>query len=266
VEDRKSKTLMICGDSWFSTDQRYQGLSFGERLSARHDIAVVNLARGGCSNLAVALQIDRAIQCQPDFIIAGCTTWDRIDLPLAETGTALTDFLSWIDWNQRGQDQCRFVKHHGLDIIKYSHAVYEQSRELGQAHRETTISESINNLIWNGRYDLDSVTVAALKSYVTCLYDSGIKQQIDCWVMSDAARRLQSSGIPFLFYVEPLFNHDYFDDITWLDSNYLVTYNDFTYNHYDNSFPAVFHLSPADAEHFSMCWESRLIKEGFLHG
>lgn len=266
MQDSEQKTLIICGDSWFSTDIRYKGCSFGERLSARHNLAVENFARGGCSNFAVALQIDRAIQMRPDFIIAGCTTWDRVDLPIMESSNSLKEFLSWLDFDEHAPDQCRFLKQNGLLNIKYSHAANEESAQYSQPALETVVSESINNLIWNGRYDLDPGILAALKSYIKYLYDSGIKQQIDCWIMSDAARRLQASGIPFLLYVEPLFNRDYFDDITWLDSRYLVTYNDFSYNQYDNSFPAVFHLSPADAENFSRCWQARLMKEGFLHG
>lgn len=266
MEDLNQKNLVICGDSWFSTDQRYKGCSFGERLSERHSIMVENLARGGCSNFAVALQINRAIEMKPDFVIAGCTTWDRIEVPIPESTTGFTEFLGWLDFANRATDQCRFAKQHGLLNIKYSHAVNEQSCQYSQPALETTLSESINNLIWNDRYGLDHEILSALKSYIRCLYDSGIKQQIDCWVMSDAARRLQQSEIPFLFYIEPLFNGDYVDDITWLDSRYLVTYNDFTYNNFDNTFPAVFHLSPRDAEQFSLCWQNRLIKEGFLYG
>ena len=258
-----NKNFVICGDSWFTTDLNHPGCSFGEIIADRYSLELISLARGGCSNFAINLQVNCAITLKPDFIIVGCTSWDRIDLPNIPLKTSDRSFMNWFKWPQWSQNTPGYQQPQGLLNIKYSHSSTEISSQYSQPSLETVISESINNLIWKNRYNQDSQVLEALKQYVLHIYDSGVKQQTDCWCMSDAARRLQASGIPFLMYIEPLFNHDFFDDITWLDPRYLVKYSDFSYNHYRTS-NTNFHLSPKDSLDFAGHWEQRLIKEGMI--
>lgn len=262
---QRKKNFVVCGDSWFSTDSDYAGCSFGEVIAEKYDLELISLARGGCSNFAIGLQVNRAIELRPDFVIVGCTTWDRIEIPNTVPDTTDRSFMNWFDWPRRAESTGQYQQSQGLLNIRYSHAANELSSVYSQPALETVISESINNLIWENRYALDDDVIEALKQYILHIYDSNIKQQIDCWCMSDAARRLLASGIPFLFYVEPLFNHDFIDDITWLDPKYLVKYSDFSYNKYQHG-PAVFHLSPEDARDFAGHWEQRLIREGLISG
>jgi len=260
-----NRNFVVCGDSWFSTDSDYAGCSFGEVIAQRHDLELISLARGGCSNFAIALQVNRAIELRPDFVIVGCTTWDRIEVPNIASDITDRSFMNWFDWPRRAEAQGKYQQSQGLLNIRYSDAISEMSSQYSRPELETVISESINNLIWENRYGLGPDILEALKQYILHIYDSNTKQQIDCWCMSDAARRLERSGIPFLMYVEPLFNHDFIDDITWLDPRRLVMYSDFSYNKYQHG-DAVFHLSPSDAQDFAGHWEQRLIREGLLSG
>ena len=61
------------------------------------------------------------------------------------------------------------------------------------------------------------------------LYDAKFKQQVDCWVISNACHALAQSGIPFLVFTSPLFDHEFEQDIAWLDSKHRVTKSDFDY-------------------------------------
>lgn len=259
------KTLTICGDSWFSTDRNYPGQSFGEILSKKHNLHLESLARSGCSNFTIALQVDKAIELKSDFIIVGCTDWARIELPLVQQYGLLKNFLNWSKWPTKSQEIALYNKDKGLLNIKYSDCIHEISAQYSRPDDETIISESINNLVWSNRHDLDTTILQALEQYILHIYDSGVKQQTDCWIISDAARRLVESGIPFLIYIEPLFNHDFIQNIEWLDKKYQVMYNDFSYYTYAIG-PARFHLSHNDSIKFAQHWEKRLIKEEFLHG
>jgi hypothetical protein len=260
-----NKTLVICGDSWFSTDNRYYGQSFGEVLATRHNLQLESLARSGCSNFTISLQVDKAIEMNPDFIIVGCTDWARVELPIDQQSNLLKDFLSHIKWPIKSQEVVAYRKSRGLLNIKYSHSQYELSAQYSQPAEETIISESINNLIWHNRYNLSDETIQALEQYILHIYDSGVKQQMDCWIMSEAARRLLNSGIPFLIYTEPLFNHDFIENIDWLDKKYRVMYYDFSIEAYPIG-TSLFHLTPEHAYQFAEQWEQRLITEGFLNG
>lgn len=259
------KSLAVCGDSWFSTDKKYPGCSFGEILRDKHDLNLWSLARSGCSNFGISLQINRAIQLRPDFIIVGCTTADRIEIPIKQQTNLIKTFLDYVKWPDGAKELGRYDRSQGLENVKYSHAVNELSIEFSQPAKETIICEPINNLIWANRDGLDLETISALKEYILHIYDNNIKQQIDCWMMSDAARRLVESRIPFLFYVEPLFYGEFLEDILWLGPKNLVVSNDFSYYNYRIGKP-IFHLDTDDAKDFANRWERRLIEQGFLDG
>lgn len=259
------KTLAICGGSYFTTDSHYPGQSFGEILATKHNLQLESLARSGCSNFTIALQIDKAIELNPEFIIVGCTDWARIELPIVHQGNLLKNFLNWAGWPSKSQEIAVYDKIKGLLNIKYSDSVHELSSQYSQPAEETIISESINNMLWSNRYNLDASTLQAIEQYILHIYDSGVKQQTDCWIISDAARRLVQSRIPFLLYTEPLFNHDFIENIKWLDKKYRVMYDEFSYYNYSHG-SALFHLTPEDSLDFAQHWEQRLIKEGFLNG
>jgi hypothetical protein len=262
-QSKNKKMLAICGDSWFSTDTAYPGQSFGEILADKHNLTLESLARCGCSNFGIALQINKAIELRPDFIIVGCTSWDRIEIPMIPQSNFLKDFLNWSGWPKKSQSCSAYIRDIGLLNVKYSHAIKELSSQYSQSDKETIICESINNLLWSSNQHLSTEVREALEKYILNIYDSGIKQQNDCWTMSDAARRLVGSKIPFLVYVEPLFNHDFIDDIAWLDLKYKIMYNDFSFNQYKIG-PTNFHLDFADSLQFAQQWENRLFIEGFL--
>ena len=134
------KTLAICGGSYFTTDSHYPGQSFGEILATKHNLQLESLARSGCSNFTIALQIDKAIELNPEFIIVGCTDWARIELPIVHQGNLLKNFLNWAGWPSKSQEIAVYDKIKGLLNIKYSDSVHELSSQYSQPAEETIIS------------------------------------------------------------------------------------------------------------------------------
>ena len=197
-----TKKIIVCGDSWFSSDRTCPGKSFGEVLAERKGWELVSLARGGCSNFAIALQIDKAVELKADIIIVGATTADRIELPIKPKTDSLWEKIksswSWESWfnNQpyiydpaKGPSNILYPYN---DDLSYTHSFLKDP---------TIISESINNLLfwklWQNKF-LDQEQLSALKSYVLNLYDHEIKKQYDSWIISNACRKLIDTKIPFL--------------------------------------------------------------------
>jgi hypothetical protein len=242
-------TFAVCGDSWFSSDINHPGKSFGEIIAAKNNWNLVSLARGGCSNFAISLQIDKAIELESNFILVGCTTPDRIEIPIIDNQTKsiwekLRSSFNWDDWSYTQPEV--YKKNYGISNVWHRHHA-DLSNLNSWIKDPTIISESLNNLIFNNPYDIDTSQIEALKLYATALYDSGIKRQIDCWIMSDACRRLLASNIPFLFYIEPLFDpSDHWQtgfkkDIEWLDSKHRIDPWQFSYYHLPKNNAGSFH-------------------------
>lgn len=246
-----SKTFAVCGDSWFSSDLLNPGKSFGERIAKEKNWNLISLARSGCSNFAISLQINKAIELNCDLILVGCTTPDRIEIPIINNKNKsiwekLKNNFNWSDWSHLQPEV--YDTSRGISNIAHQHKT-DLSNNNPWIGDPTIISESINNLIFNNPYKLDSDQIDALKYYVYQLYDNGIKRQIDSWIMSDAARRLVQSKIPFLLYIEPLFDPgDHYQTgfrscIDWVDTKNLILPYQFSYYNIPRDKPGSFHYN-----------------------
>ena len=73
--------LMVAGCSYSATSQQLPGTSWSEVLAKRLGWDLVNLARQGCSNGGVRVQIDEIRRQRPVFAIVTPTFWDRMEIP-----------------------------------------------------------------------------------------------------------------------------------------------------------------------------------------
>lgn len=257
VDSNKRKKLAICGASWFTADKKHPGKSFGEKIAEKLNLELVSLARGGCGHFAIALQINEAIKMQVDYIVVGTDTWDRFELPIINsdnksTWQKLKDNFNWRSWRQ--------VQPEAYDITRgLANVQYYPHPDLSSDHafltNPTIINESLNNLTFpdanvNNFYKLTDDQREALKFFMLNLYDSNIKRQQDCWIMSDACRRLQQSQIPFAIFVDPLFSAEYLRDIEWLPSTNKITVEEWDYRSLP-PFRARFHYSPEHSDAFA---------------
>jgi len=241
----------VCGDSWFSSDPRFPGASFGEIIAEQNNWELISLARGGCSNFTIALQIDKSLEMGAEFILVGTTTIDRIELPIIDNSTKshwekLKAAFNWKDWG--GVQPNVFDKSRGLSNVQYS-----PHPDLSSRHdflvAPTIISESMNNLVLSDDclfYNLTTEQETALKLYMLNLYDATTKRQVDSWIVSNACRKLVESKVPFLIFTSMLYGNEFYVDLEWLDPKHNITNDDF--DMYDTKIcPTRFHYSANNA-------------------
>ena len=77
------KKLMIAGCSYSAPSKTLPGTSWGEVLADKLGWDLVNLARQGCSNGGVRIQIEEIRRQKPDFAVITPTFWDRMEIPAA---------------------------------------------------------------------------------------------------------------------------------------------------------------------------------------
>ena len=233
--------LAICGDSWFSGDLKYPGRSFGEILCNQNDWNLISLALGGCSNFAICLQVDKAIELQADFVVIGTTTPDRLEIPIMNQEIpgpfeVIQHLFTWDNFFQNSPGV--FDHNRGLSNIHYD------SECLASQHDflcdPSVYSATMANLIWlKDSKKLTSEQLAALKLYMTNLYDTGIKKSIDVRLINDACHRLQCSGIPYLLCIES-FDSDR-NLFPLIDAMRIMTMDQFQFGALPRSSNAMFH-------------------------
>jgi hypothetical protein len=252
------KKLAICGDSWFSSDTRYPKLSFGEIIAERKKWELVSLARGGCSNFAIALQIDKAIELGAELILIGATSPDRIELPLKLKDQSTWDKLK-SNWSFQGWIYSQpnlYRPSDGLSNVLYKGP--DLSCLHGFLKSPTMMSESINNILFLGENVLDADQMLALKYYVLNLYDSEIKKQYDSWIISNACRKIIDKNIPFLLSYRELLPKEF----DWLPHSYDLDkwVESFRIHNHDPNCDHLFHYNAEHGEKIADYLEKRLIE------
>ena len=177
--------LGVCGDSyWGATinDGRdrpidylvdSEGKHFTELLAKAINYDYFTLARAGCSNSVIRLQIEAMIDKKVDFVIFGNTTENRIELPI-------TTF------------------HRSLGIQNISYERYPNQSKKHITKKSTTISENLLTLE-QGHADINEFQQESIKHYLKDLFDFEYKRHQDSWILASGVQALKDAKIPYLF-------------------------------------------------------------------
>lgn len=196
------KKLIVCGCSYSAPSKDLPGTAYGEVLANKLGWEAEILARQGCSNGGIRIQIDEVLRQRPDFAIIAPTFHDRMEIP-ASAAPYVPPKDENKGWNSDLQKHLQhshlngYDKSVGINNVNYGTNPYRM------------ICETIFSLVEN--YDhsyrsskLDNNTQAAMKQYVNFLYDSEWKRQQDEWIIRDGIMQLYYSGIPFLLVANNL--------------------------------------------------------------
>jgi hypothetical protein len=194
------KKLMVAGCSFSATTKTQDGTSWSEQLADRLGWDLVNLARQGCSNGGVRVQIDEILRQRPDFAIVTPTFWDRMEIP----ATAAP-----YDWNQVSQGWDPPLQQHlqdrkrkngynrddGINNVNYGNNNYNMICET-----IFTLAENYPHPYRSGLISQEAQT--AVRHYIDAIYDNHWKKQQDEWIIREGILQLFLANIKFL--VQPV--------------------------------------------------------------
>lgn len=193
-----SKKLMVAGCSFMapSTNPNLASTDFGSVLAKNLGWQLQNMARQGCSNGGIRIQIDEIIRQRPDFAIVGPTFPNRMELPAQ---AAPFDFST--PHVGRGAE----IEQHLLNPdVKYGYDVTAGLDNINYGNNDyRMICETIFSLAENYQHHyrsnvLDKDTHMAIKYYVNHIYDANWKCQQDRWIISDGIVKMHEAGVRFL--------------------------------------------------------------------
>ncbi len=181
-------TLGVCGDSyWGATLNEGNGITppsddlidsegkhFTELLAKAIGYDYFTLARAGCSNSVIRLQIEEMVNRKVDFVIFGNTTENRIELPI-------TTF------------------HRSLGIQNISYERYPNQSKKNITKKPTTISENLLTIERNFVNNLNEFQVESVKHYIKDIFDFEYKRHQDTWILASGVQALKDAKIPYLF-------------------------------------------------------------------
>jgi hypothetical protein len=189
--------LMVAGCSFSAVSKTLPGTAWSEVLAEKLGWDLVNLARQGCSNGGIRIQIDEIRRQQPDFAVINPTFWDRMEIPANSVP---------YNWNQKpssGENppleqhlQNRalgngYRREDGIRNVNYG-------REPSNMICETifTLAENFDHPYRQGRITRQAQT--GVRHWIDSIYDNAWKKQCDEWIMRDGITMMYLDGIKFI--------------------------------------------------------------------
>ncbi len=269
------KKLMVAGCSFSAPAKRPDGTSWSERLADRLDWDLVNLARQGCSNGGIRVQIEEIRRQRPDFAIITPTFWDRMEIP----ATAAP-----YDWTQKSggwnpplerhlQDRERkngYRREDGINNVNYGNNNYNMICET-----IFTLAENYPHPYRSGLISKEAQT--AVRHYIDAIYDNHWKKQQDEWIITEGVLQMYHDGIAFLLQPVLLWPFDVNNTDQWkkimpsvIPAHYVMSDSMESVlsvcgnNPFTGEDPG-YHSSPAGQQVIADNWYRRITQDHGLH-
>jgi hypothetical protein len=158
--------VVICGDSYCAPSSRHRR-HFGHLLHDVYGHDVINVAQGGVSMVAIALQIESTLSLFPDAVIYKNTHADRFEVPIG--------------------GKVKYPVTSSLNLERHSPGERSVYHIESDAHTVKIVSDVVQNLLphADSRYQTQHVTEAqrtAIKNYWVEVFDYGLKSLTDHWI------------------------------------------------------------------------------------
>ena len=181
--------IIACGDSFLTPDRRYPGGHFTELLAEKYGYEVINLARGGISNIGIGFQMELAISLNPNIIILAPTGSDRMQVPVGKFNPSL-----------------------GLKNIRYTDFYSATCGSVYVGTEDSAIVDDVvytiaNDCDWTvddrgQKYKLSPEKKEAVKYYITHLRDEELQKVTDRWIIDYWTMQARTVGIRIIFLSE----------------------------------------------------------------
>jgi hypothetical protein len=208
--------LMVAGCSFSAVSKSLPGTSWSEVLAGKLGWDLENLARQGCSNGGIRLQIEEIRRQRPDFAIITPTFWDRMEIPARAAP---------YDWSIKGGGENPPLERHLQD--KHKNNGYNRADGINNVNygnnNYNMICETIFSLAENYPHPyrsgkIDKQTQTAIRHWIDCIYDTHWKKQQDEWIIREGILQLYLDGIKFFVQPVLLWPHDIDNKTLWRDA------------------------------------------------
>jgi hypothetical protein len=210
------KKLMVAGCSFSAPSRTLPGTSWSEVMADRLGWELINLARQGCSNGGIRIQIEEIRRQQPDFAVVSATFWDRMEIPARAAPYDWTQSAGGWDPKLQQHLQDRTLKNgynriDGINNVNYGNNNYNMICET-----IFSLAENYDHPYRSGKIDKHSQQ--GVRAFIDTIYDNEWKKQQDEWIIREGIMQMYLDGIKFLFLPNLLWPFDPNNSKQWRDA------------------------------------------------
>lgn len=208
---------MVAGCSFSAVSKTLPGTSWSEILAKKLGWELVNLARQGCSNGGIRIQMDEIRRQKPDFAIIGPTFWDRMEIP------ANSAPYNWDQPMSTGENPPleRHLQNRTLgngynraDGIRNVNYGTEPSNMICETI--FTLAENFDHPYRMARISKDAQR--GIRAWIDSIYDNAWKKQMDEWMIREGVLMMYLDGIDFLVTPNLLWPFDSHNPNQWREA------------------------------------------------
>ena len=210
--------LMIAGCSFSAVSQAWPGTAWSELLAQKiENCQLVNLARQGCSNGGIRLQIEEIRRQRPDFAIVSATFWDRMEIPANSAPYNWAQAASSGEnppLEQHLQDRNRgngYRREDGIGNVNYG---IKPSNMICETI--FTLAENFDHPYRISRISKDAQR--GIRSWIDTIYDNAWKKQQDEWIIREGVIMMHLDGIKFMVLPNLLWPFDASNPNLWREA------------------------------------------------
>jgi hypothetical protein len=212
-----TKRLMVAGCSFSAPSRTLPGTSWSEIMAKRLGWDLTNLARQGCSNGGIRIQIEEIRRQQPDFAVVSGTFWDRMEIPARAAPYVAPEnenkgWASDLQLHLQNRNlKNGYKREDGINNINYGNNNYNMICET-----IFSLAENTDHPYRSGKIDKHSQQ--GVRTYIDTIYDNEWKKQQDEWIIREGVMMMYLDGIKFLFLPNLLWPFDQHNQTQWRDA------------------------------------------------
>jgi hypothetical protein len=190
------KKLMVAGCSFSAVSKTLPGTAWSEVLAKRLDWDLINLARQGCSNGGIRIQMEEMRRQRPDFAIITPTFWDRMEIPAQSAPYDWTIPPGGYNPPLQQHLQNREMKNgynraDGINNVNYGNNNYNMICET-----IFSLAENYPHPYRSGRISKEAQK--GIRYWIDSIYDNAWKKQQDEWIIVGGILEMYLEGLNFL--------------------------------------------------------------------
>ena len=158
--------ILLCADSFGSTDPQYPGLHFSEKIQQKvKNCEIINLSQSGGSNFLIELQLHQGLQFKPDAVILLFTSPNRTTFQ-----SHLSDFFKKKLFEQSKHDKHFNHQHYWSKVKNHNTRKYLSSAQIDthSMFNEDDFVQRAKKYFKDG-FSLEQNSINDLKDYFTVI-------------------------------------------------------------------------------------------------
>lgn len=204
------------------------GTHFSEIFAKELEFELICYSRAGMSNAGIALQLASAMRQKADLIIFNTTAFDRIEVPVKNSGLGIMNDLT---------DYSTYYKVYDVQNLLYTQAE-GLSLQNAWANKDPKIwSISLADFLTldpkkhkhnNAMCNLEKIQdlpekIEAANNWFKFIYDENVKKMVDSCVMYALIHQLYTFNVPHIWVNDCLISKGHPLHMNWLKPKYNVT-------------------------------------------